>query len=182
MMRGVTAFAQVKCTSKFDEANSARFFSSETCMRLGYQVRLGLASMLQYIPNLLVPEILVLIASTLGEAATSAQTILRMFHILMMFVPYSLAAASTFYIGKSIGEKNKTLAQYYFRLSLWIGLFLGLMFLLFVWSCEHAIHRYFTNQEEVIAELEYAWPMMLVFAVLDSLYYATSGGLRAAGL
>ena len=131
---------------------------------------------------MLVPEILVLIASTQGEAATSAMTILRVFLILLTIVPYSLAAASTFYIGKSIGEKNKYFAQYYYRLSLWIGLFLGLMFLLFLWTCEYAIHRYFTNQEEVIAELESAWPMMLVFAVLDSLYYAFSGGLRAAGL
>ena len=138
--------------------------------------------MLQTLPNMLVPEILVLIASTLGEAATSAMTILRVFLILMTIVPYSLAAASTFFIGKSIGEKNKHLAQYYFRLSLWIGLFLGLMFVLFLWTCEHAIHRYFTNQEEVIAELESAWPMMLVFAMLDSLYYANSGGLKAAGL
>ena len=73
LLRFLIAFGLVKCKRGFSRANeSAKFFSRSTVQNLGYQLRLGLASLCFMVPSWWVTDALLIMASFISESATGA--------------------------------------------------------------------------------------------------------------
>ena len=71
--------------------------------------------------------------------------------------------------------------KHYFRLSVMGSILLGLIFVGILWASKSLIFSFYTSSEEVRAELEEVWPVILAYAFFDCPQYVASGGLRAAG-
>ena len=71
--------------------------------------------------------------------------------------------------------------KHYFRLSVLGSILLGFVFVGILWASKSLIFRFYTSSEEVRAELEEVWPVILAYAFFDCLQYVASGGIRAAG-
>ena len=96
-------------------------------------------------------------------------------------VPFSLSCASGFLIGKTIGEGDVPKVKHYFRVSVLGSILLGFVQVGILWASKSMIFRFYTSSEQVRAELEEVWPVILAYAFLDCPQYVASGGIRAAG-
>ena len=101
--------------------------------------------------------------------------------MVLAVVPFSISCASGFLIGKAIGEGDVPAVKHYFRLSVLGSLFLGCAFVGILWASKSLIFSFYTSSEEIRAELDSVWPVILVYAFFDVPQYVASGGLRAAG-
>ena len=130
-LRWLIAFTLINCREGFKKANEqAKFFSKATVQNLSYQFRLGLASLCFNVPSWWVTDILLIMATFIGESATGAQTILRGFGNILAVVPFSFSCASGYFIGKAIGEKDMVQIKSYYRVSLCLSIGLGALFCL----------------------------------------------------
>ena len=68
-----------------------------------------------------------MMSTFVGESAVGAQTILRIFLIILAILPYGFSCASGYFIGKAIGEKDLRSVKLYYKVSICFGTFLGVL-------------------------------------------------------
>ena len=75
-------------------------FTLQTVEKLGYQIKLGLMTLLFMLPAWWIPDLLMMMTTKFNdEDVIAAQTILRSFNMVLAFIPFAFSTSSGFFIG-----------------------------------------------------------------------------------
>lgn len=134
----------------FEELKDVTLFSKETVSNLRNQTELGLSSAAMGIWGWWAFEIFTLIASYLSEEVIAAQTIMRTLGLLTFMIPVGFSFAASIKVGHFIGSNNIAGIMYYFKMSMYLAIFVALFQIVLFVSAKKTVCLIFTTQDAVI--------------------------------
>ena len=97
-------------------------------------------------------------------------------------IPVGLRMASSLMVGKYIGKSRSDLAQRAANLSTLCAFVWSCIAMLIVYTYEYPISNFYTEREDVKDQIHYAWPMLIVFVLMDTMQGVENGVINGLGL
>ena len=104
----------------------------------------------------------------ISEKAVGAEAILLSFSALLSNVPYSFSISTGYFIGKAIGERDLDQIKNYFRVSILFSFGLGATCCALLLLTRPYLIAMYTDKSEIAEEMENVWPLLVIFAAIDS--------------
>jgi len=83
-------------------------------------------------------------------------------------IPVGFATASGILISKNIGQRNELMLTHYFRVAMGLSVLVALFQVFLLQLFEARFMKIFTTEVTVIEQMEFAWPMFMVFVIFDT--------------
>jgi len=168
-LRFVASQIYLRCAVKeLWEFDDVFFFSKETFENLGYQFKLGMASMFMGLWGWWAFDIFTLICSYLAVEVISAQTVMRSLGLLTFMVPVGIATASSILIGQNIGLNNIRAIKHYYQVCMYFSAFVGILQIVLLVPARDYIIGIFTSEPAVVEQMQLAWFVFMFFVFFDT--------------
>ena len=135
--------------NRFESHPAVHFFSEQTITNLGQQVKMGLNACFMIIWSWWAFDIITLMASYLSTDIIAAQTIMRSIGLVTFMIPVGFAQACGILVGNSVGEGTPALAMQYYKICMFLAIFVIILQLVVLYFGRDAIISVFTNQEQI---------------------------------
>jgi multidrug resistance protein, MATE family len=178
----VIALLYLKYTPEFKDKYGVKLLSKESVENLWNQFKVGIGYTLMMAQGWWAFEVVTLMSTYLGRVTQQAQTILELLAIMNYMIPIALEISASILIGNAIGAGSVALIKHYFKWSMYVALCIGLASEIILIGLRDQIISCFTENEEVTAKIQNAWPAFCFFAFLDILTAIAGSAIWAAGL
>ena len=166
---------------KISEHLNEPFFSLVTLQDLGYQAKLALTQCSMGVWNWWGLEVFTLMAGYVSVTAFAAQTVLRAVSQLVYMIPVGMRLAVTIKLGKLVGVQDPEGCRHFYAVSIYLILIFAAIAQTLLRIFDNSVFYAFTNDAAVIAEIDAAWNVFLVFVLFDQLQGIASAGVIATG-
>jgi multidrug resistance protein, MATE family len=126
-------------------------------------------------------EVLTLLAGINGTAELCAQTLLVTLCGFIFKVPYSLGIAASTQIAELLGNGSADIAREVSKLALLLAGVIGSLIVVVLLYFRKELPYLFTNEEEVVALMLGAVPLLAVFTLIDAVAGVITGVIRGMG-
>jgi len=126
-------------------------------------------------------DVFTLLASYLSIEAISAQTILRSLGLLTFMVPVGFSVACGIMVGQNIGRGCALSIYHYYKVSMFLSLFVGLAQVALLVPFMHQVISVFTDKTGVADTIASAWWIFMIFVVFDTTQGIAMSAIRASG-
>ena len=157
------------------------FFSRETFSNLGPMIRVCTMSMFMGIWGWWAFDIFTFMATYLGETSAAAQSILRSLGLLTFMLPVGYSSAIQILGGNSIGAAKPNLAMQYYKVCMFMACIITIFQMSVLWFAQGPLISMYTNQPDIAALMESAWPILIIFTFFDTTQAMGQSVIRATG-
>lgn len=126
-------------------------------------------------------EIFTLMAGYISITALAAQSILRAISNFFLMIPMGVRIASNITIGKNVGAELPQECRLFYKAAVALVLIYALTMMTALNFFKSAFQNLFTNDSNVIAELNTTWTLFTVFCLFDQLNCISQAAIMIAG-
>ena len=126
-------------------------------------------------------EILAFMASYISPEALAAQSCLRAIGLFTFMIPGGFSRSCTTLIGNAVGAEKPAHAIQYYKTALLLVTAMAMITATLLYLFEHQIINAFTTMPEIISYIVPAWPMYIIYVLVDAAQVVGASAVRATG-